>query len=444
MTLEGQKVVSVEEMSRLENEAELQGYSKAHLMDNSARVIADAAEAYIKKFNPHLHISLLTGKGNNAGDAFTAGIRLLEKGFSVGVFPLFPLHLYGSLCRQRFHQFEKTGGKIYPVGTLAFGDKGIILDGIVGTGFEGEIEGILQSAIIQANQSKLPILAIDIPSGVHGTTGEVGSVAIHATQTIYLGLPKIGFYIGHGWDHVGTLVGADVGLPSKLIDQAHTQAYLLKDQSLSLPPFKRSRHKYEAGYVVGIGGSKEMSGAPLLSSLSTLRSGAGIIRLFHSTNMPQYPFSFEIIQEVYHPKRVFEECKRASSLFIGPGLGKTPKTKKLLKQLLPLLTVPTICDADALFFLNECSLPKRCILTPHRREMERLLPGQTAALSTCQAYADQKNVTLLLKGAPSFIFHPQTKPLHCNPWRSWDGHCRSGRRTYRCGGRSCCSKMPFT
>jgi NAD(P)H-hydrate epimerase len=411
MILEGQKIATANEMARVEKLAYSQGHSDAQFMDNAADAIAEILEAYIEKYGLEKHVLLLTGKGNNAGDAFTAGLRLLENKFSVAAFPLYPREACSPLCQQRYEQFEKAGGKIHPVGTFTFGSKGVILDGIVGTGFQGKAEGILKSAIIQANQSKLPILAIDIPSGVNGNTGEVGSVAINAAQTIYLGLPKIGFFIGNGWDHVGELVQADFGLPAKFTDQAQAEAYLLNEQNLFLPPIKRSRHKYEAGYVLGVAGSKAMGGAALLSSLAALRSGAGIVRLFHAPDMHESAFPLELIKEVCDQDRILEECKRAASLFIGPGLGRTKEVKKILKQLMPQLNLPAVCDADALFFLDECDLPKNCILTPHRREMERLLSGQPVSLSQCQAYAEQKNATIVLKGGPSFVFHPRTRPL---------------------------------
>lgn len=411
MILEGQKVVTADEMARVEKLAYTQGHSAAQFMDHAAKAIGDITETFIEKYGLDRHVSLLAGKGNNGGDAYTTGIQLLEKGFSVSAFPLFSLESCGPLCRERRQQFERAGGKMQAAGTFAFGDKGVILDGVVGTGFQGKAEGILASAITQANQSKLPILAIDIPSGVNGNTGEVGSVAIQAKQTICLGLLKLGFFIGNGWDYVGGLVQADFGLPARFTDQAQAEVYLLNEQNLFLPSLKRSRHKYETGYVLGIAGSKAMAGAALLSCLGALRSGAGIVRLFHSPDMPHCCTPFEVIKEPYDIDRIMEECKRASSLFIGPGLGRTNETKKLLKNLLPRLTLPVICDADALYFLDECELPQNCILTPHRGEMHRLLSGQAPTLSQCQAYAEQKNTTIVLKGGPTFIFHPRTKPL---------------------------------
>ncbi len=410
MILEDLKVVSADEMARIEKLSTSQGHSSAQYMDKAGQSIADLTAAFMTKRRLDKHVILLTGKGNNAGDAYTAGTYLLAKGFSVAAHPLYSPDLCSPLCREREAAFVKAGGKVLPPGTFQFGTKGIILDGIVGTGFQGKAEGILQTAILQANQSNLPILAIDIPSGVNGNTGDVGSVAIQATKTLFLELPKIGCFIGSGWDYTGELVKAEFGLPPRFIEEADTQCYLLKNQSLFLPPLKRSRHKYEAGYVIGIAGSKTMEGAAHLASLAALRSGAGIVRLFHMPDMPPHSFPPEILKEPIDQTRILEEAKRAASFFIGPGLGRSRDAHKLLQALQP--PCPTVYDADALYFFSQdLTPPKNSLLTPHRGEMSRLLSGASPTLANCQAYAEEKQVTLILKGAPTFIFHPRTKPL---------------------------------
>jgi ADP-dependent NAD(P)H-hydrate dehydratase / NAD(P)H-hydrate epimerase len=285
--------------------------------------------------------------------------------------------------------------------------------GLVGTGFKGKASGALAKAITWANNTDLPILAIDIPSGLNGTTGEVGSVAIDAVGTIYLGLPKIGFFLEKGWDMVGDLAGVDFGLPEEFIDEAKEEALLLDPTSLHLPPLRRSRHKYEAGYVLGIAGSPQMPGAAALATAGVLRSGAGIVRLFSMPDTPTDQLLAEVIHEEYDLKKIKEESKRAAAYFIGPGLGRTSETEKLLKQLFTSLRLPTVIDADALYFLAKnpsTKLPKHSILTPHHGEMEKLLKKKPT-LKNCQAYVEKHKTTLVLKGAPSIVFHPGKKPL---------------------------------
>jgi len=408
--IHGQKIVSAEEMRRIEKAA---GRDPAKFMDKAAQGIAHITQEFIQQLNLPKKIVLLTGKGNNAGDAYTAGALLLKKGFSVLAISSFPLKECSPLCRERHDRFIKSGGKVADLSHSDTEGYGVILDGLVGTGFKGKASGNLAKAIEWANKSDLPILALDIPSGLNGTTGEVGSIAIDAVGTIYLGLPKIGFFIGKGWDYVGDLAGVDFGLPEKFMKEAKEEALLLDPASLHLPLVRRSRHKYEAGYVLAIAGSPQMAGAAALATAGVLRGGAGIVRLFSIPETPSDQLLAEVIHEEYDLKKIQAESKRAAAYLVGPGLGRTPAIETLLKQLLPTLRLPTVLDADALYFLAKnpsWKIPNHSILTPHHGEMEKLLKKKPT-LKACQAFVEKHKTTLVLKGAPSIIFHPGKKPL---------------------------------
>jgi NAD(P)H-hydrate epimerase len=281
-------------------------------------------------------------------------------------------------------------------------------------------------AIEAANRSGLPILAVDIPSGLNGTTGEVETVAIKATETIFLGLPKSGFFLKEGWDHVGALRYASFGLGEKYIAQARAAAFLLNEEALPrcLPPLKRTRHKYQAGYVLAVAGSPRMPGAALLASYAALRSGAGMVRLLHPRGMEAELSGapFELIRQGWNGREmrtVTCEALKAKAMLVGPGIGRTRQAKRILQRLLEKITLPMVIDADALFFLAQhpgWKLPKGSVLTPHRGEMDLLLgrdlnqENQTYQ-ELCQAYVEEKKVTLVLKGAPTFIYHPGADPL---------------------------------
>jgi ADP-dependent NAD(P)H-hydrate dehydratase / NAD(P)H-hydrate epimerase len=411
--ISGQKVVTAAEMQKIEKLAVAAGQEIPKMMDRAADGIARAAEEFIYERNLPKRILLLTGKGNNAGDAYTAGALLMAKGFFVQAVQAFPVEDCTPLCRERTEKFVKLGGKIEPLSKAQTHGCSLLLDGLVGTGFQGKAEGALSAAIEWGNKTGLPILAIDIPSGLNGTTGEVGTAAINATVTLYLGLPKIGFFIGKGWDHVGDLKEIAFGLPEKLIQQADAKALLLDPSSLELPVIERSRHKYQAGYVLGIAGSVLMPGAAALATAGVLRSGAGIVRLFSMPGMPTHHLLSEVIQEEIDLKRIAEESKRAAAFFVGPGLGRTADVEKRLHKLLPLLCLPSVLDADMLYFLAKnprWKIPANAILTPHHGEMKELLK-KPPTLDNCQAYVEKHQTTLVLKGGPSMIFHPQKKPL---------------------------------
>ncbi|MBS0649419.1 MAG: NAD(P)H-hydrate dehydratase [Verrucomicrobia bacterium] len=409
--IQGPKIVTSDEMQRIESLSIAGGSSAAAFMDKAAEGIAEAVSHFIETHHLPKRVLILAGKGNKAGDAYTAGSLLLSRHYAVQATAIFPLKECSPLCRVRHDQFLKLGGKV--TSNLDTQGCSLILDGIFGTGFKGKAEGLAAKAIEWSHETGLPILAIDIPSGLNGSTGEVGSVAIYATVTVYLGLPKLGFFMGKGWDHVGELIGVDFGLPVKFNKQVQEKALLLDPSSLKLPPIRRSRHKYEAGYVLAVAGSPQMPGAAALATAGVLHSGAGIIRLFSLPKAPSDHLLAEVIHEDYDLKRIQEESKRAAAFLVGPGLGRTPAVGKLLKTLLALIRLPLVLDADALYFLAKnpsWKLPKQSILTPHHGEMQKLL-NRAPTLETCQAYVEKKKVTLVLKGAPSIVFHPGKKPL---------------------------------
>ncbi len=429
LPLEGEKVISAAEMARIEGLAYKEGVSDRSFMENAGKAIAERTQEFVEESGSSKKVSLLVGKGNNGGDALAAGSILLERGYAVSAWLTHPLEECSPLCRAMHEQFKAHGGKVHFAHdrkSFTLPSDGVLLDGLVGTGFKGKAEGILAVAIEAANASGLPILAIDIPSGLNGVTGEVETVAIKATETIYLGLPKTGFYFNQGWDHVGTLRFASFGLSEKHLSLVKPSAYLFNEESMpgQLPAVVRTRHKYQAGYVLAIAGSPGMPGAALLSSFAALRSGAGIVRLFHPEGMEEELSGapYELIRQGWDGKdfsAIEKEASRAKALLIGPGMGRTKDMQKTFQKVLEQISLPMVIDADGLYFLAEnpsFKCPSGSILTPHRGEMERLLSkpldkDPEGLLHACQSFVETRHVTLVLKGAPTFLFHPKHPPL---------------------------------
>lgn len=424
------KVVSAHQMALLEAEAYRDGSSESDFMEEAGSGIALIAHDLVEYLNLDRHIILLCGKGNNAGDAYVAGVQLLHLEYDVTAYQFFPLHECSQLCQEHHLQFLNEGGRLHTASNaeeINLPTSGLIIDGLFGTGFRGQIEEPIAAVIRLANQSHLPILSVDIPSGLDGASGQVEGDAIMATVTAFLGLPKTGFFLRQGWDHVGRLSYVDFGLPKEYIETAEAEMVMLSPDMLKalLPPLKRSRHKYEAGHVVGLAGSPAMPGASILASSAALCGGAGIVHLLHpegmEANLAAGPY--ELLHIPYkneETEKIVEWLNRATATFIGPGLGVTPDTRKLLKQVLPQLTKPSVLDADALTIIAEdkIALPPNCVLTPHLRELKRLLKVDKVDLGMeflrrCQDWAAEKRVTLLLKGGPTFIFHPHEPIMVC-------------------------------
>lgn len=397
--IEGLKVVSAKEMSRIE------AGSNAHekWMLQAGRKVAEAVIHFVEEQKLTKKATLLVGSGNNGGDAYVAGIHLIKHGFSVRAFRMG--RRASPLNRKFGEEYRKSKGHM--ITKLSF-DDGVIVDGFLGTGFKGKVEGPMAEAIQGANGSGCPIIAVDIPSGLNGSTGAVESVAIVATETIALGLPKWGFFIRDGWNHVGRLRVVDFGLPLKAVAAAEALAYLPKH--LQLPKIVRNRHKYQAGYVVGFGGSKNLPGAAKLAGFAALRAGAGIVRVFHPQEIGRGPL--ELICEPWSEKGWKAALEKAQAVFVGPGLGQGEMSwlKKHLKE----IRQHCVIDADAL--VPGVEFPEHAVLTPHRGEMMRLLglknlPSEEVFFAKVTKFCKDKKVFIVLKGAPTFVFSPSGKPI---------------------------------
>ena len=187
-----------------------------------------------------------------------------------------------------------------------------------------------------------------------------------------------------------------------------------------LPKIEKNRHKYSAGFVCAIAGSKGMYGAAKLSALASLRSGCGIIKMISQKEISSAPFEIvNIIRDFDEVEEILEACNLADSMFIGPGIGRDKKIEKFLSKILPKITTKLVLDADGLHFLSnnlKCLLPKETILTPHKKEMFKLLniskiENDNELFEKTKKFSEDHNVIIVLKGNTTTIFHPQKQPL---------------------------------
>ncbi len=419
LSLHGKKIVTNHEMSRIEKLSIEAGESEEGYVQKAGENIARAILHWIEKENFPTRVYLLVGKGNNGADTFAAALHLIQEKIEVIAFHPFDFDDCSTLCAKKGREYLKKGGKrifLEDGYSLSFPEEGIIVDGIVGTGFKGSLQGILLHMVEKANLSGLPIVAIDIPSGVEGGSGEVSNSAIKADKTLFLGLPKSGLFLGDGYEHAGKVEWIDFGLPSSYEDQAIPIAYLLAEEKIKLPSVQRCRHKYDAGEVVGISGSLEMPGAAFLASMGALRAGAGLMKLFYHPDGKD-AFSFLPPEIIRRDWKEIEE-KKAKAYFVGPGIGRGKESLQFLRKFLPNIEKPLVIDADALYFLSQENFTfssQEIVYTPHVGEMKKLLGSEidnkAELIAQCQNYVEEKGIRLVLKGAPNWFFYPELPPL---------------------------------
>jgi NAD(P)H-hydrate repair Nnr-like enzyme with NAD(P)H-hydrate epimerase domain len=224
----------------------------------------------------------------------------------------------------------------------------VVIDALLGTGLKGAPREETSALIEEINAAGVPVLAVDIPSGVNASTGEVAGAAVNADVTVTMHGPKVGLVVAPGRFHAGEVAVAEIGL-----EPAETEHRLVTAEILAEVPRRSARdNKYTAGHVLVVGGSRGMTGAPALAARAALRADVGYVTIAApAESLPV--LETLVLEAVKRPlDDVFEAAARATALAVGPGLGREPEAKELVRRLLAEVELPAVVDADALFELE--------------------------------------------------------------------------------------------
>lgn len=424
-----QLVVSAEQMRALDSRA-IQEFKipGAQLMESAGRALCDASVPFLLQSN---RVVVVCGTGNNGGDGFVAARLLRNKGYEVAVFVLGdPQQIRGdaSTVFETLVALEDTPPIFLNATTLpslreSLSKTDLVIDAIFGTGLNKIISGVAFSAIELINQCQRPIIAADLPSGIHANTGAVLGIAVHATKTVTFGLPKMGLYLYPGREHTGLIQVADIGIPEAAKNgfDWQTYAFSASDGPALLPRRKRTSHKGDFGHVVVRAGSTKCPGAAILVAEGALRVGAGLVSW--ATNISLAPLAHRMPAEVM--LRTFENenlkpvdyLDGATSVVLGPGLGIHQAARNEIAELLSKSSIPVCFDADALTLiadspelLKQAEVP--VVLTPHPKEMARLAKSNVAAVQNdrpaiAKKFARDYGAVVILKGAATVVASPQ-------------------------------------
>jgi NAD(P)H-hydrate epimerase len=283
----------------------------------------------------------------------------------------------------------------------------VVIDALLGTGLKGAPRDETSRLIEQINSAGVPVLAVDIPSGVNASTGEVAGAAVQAEVTVTMHGPKVGLAVAPGRFQAGEVEVADIGL-----EPGQTEHELVTPEILDEVPRRSARdNKYTAGHVLVVGGSRGMTGAPALAARAALRADAGYVTIAApAESLPV--LETLVLEAVKRPlEQVFEAVERASAMAVGPGLGRGEDAKALVRRLLAEVQVPMVVDADALFELEPAEWPAARVLTPHEGELGRLLgrPSSEIAahrLESVREAAEKYRCVVVLKGEDSLVAAP--------------------------------------
>jgi len=356
------------------------------------RAGAAVAEVVLGRFPGR--VAVVAGKGNNGGD--------------------------GRVCARVLQAAGREVDVIEGFGDLGAAD--VIVDALFGIGLHDAPRDEYARMIESINAAGKPVVAIDVPSGVDGSTGEVPGTAVRASVTVTFGAAKVGLAVAPGRFHAGSVHVAPIGLAVRGHEHALVPASVLGD----VPRKERDSSKYRAGSVLVVGGSRGLTGAPMLTALAAFRADAGYVAVAApESTLPV--LEARLLEAVKRPlpedsagrllpraaDAVLAAAERADAVALGPGLGRSEGTRDLVRVLLERLDLPVVLDADSLWELEPFeSRSAPTVLTPHAGELAALLGTEAREidahrLEAARAAARRFGSVVLLKGADTLVAAPR-------------------------------------
>lgn len=375
------------------------------------------------------HILVVCGGGNNGGDGYVVARYALTAGYRVHVLPLVDIDKLQGDAHTAAQHWRLCGGRDLSLNQVDFTAYDIIVDAIFGTGLQREVSGSFAAVIAQINQSQVPVLAIDIPSGLSADTGQALGDAVSADATVsFIGL-KRGLFTGSAADYCGHIQFSDLSVPGAVYAGVPAEAELIQADVMQqvLPKRQRNVHKGHFGHVLIIGGAPGMSGAVQMAAMAALRTGAGLVTVAtaqeHASQISAaYP---EIMVHAVKGKAdLLPLLERATVIALGPGLGQSAWSTELTKVAIKA-EQPLIIDADGLNVLSQLpqkayGLRRNWVLTPHPGEAGRLLDQsivnvQQDRFAAVRQLAERYHACCILKGAGSLVGTVETPIISvCN------------------------------
>jgi NAD(P)H-hydrate epimerase len=366
-------------------------------------------------------LTVLCGGGNNAGDGYVVARLALDAGLTVQVITLVePEGLSGDALKAA--QDWQALGQTRTAADSSFSGE-LIVDALLGTGLDRPAEGRFAELIERANDSALPIVAIDVPSGLDADTGQALGPCIRAALTVSFIGRKRGLFTAAAGDRVGDLAFDALDVPAAVFDQVEPDASLLEADLVqrALPPRAKGTHKGMLGRVLVVGGDHGFCGAPILSGQAALRAGSGLVTLASRPRTASAAVAVQpelMARDVAGPEQLDALLATSDAVALGPGLGRSSWSLALWKAAVAADRA-LVVDADGLYWLGEQAVARsNWILTPHPGEAARLLGSTVAAVeadrfAAARALARQHQAVVVLKGWGTLIATPEGRVSVC-------------------------------
>jgi len=416
------------------------------LMENAGR---GATRFLLEQFSDieNKKVGVIAGRGNNGGDGFVIARCLKQKGIRVQVYLLAETDRVRGDALANLKLLKPLEVPVVEIPDEASFSKiksemnglDLWIDAILGTGLNSDVKGYFKTIIDYINRLNKPVLAVDMPSGLNSDTGQPCGTCICATATATFAFAKTGHMLYPGAGYIGNLKIVDIGIPPHIAAAVGPSHFLITAQLIRshLMPRPADAHKGTTGHLLVVAGSTGKTGAAAMTSMSALRTGAGLVtlgvaeslnaalegRMLEAMTVPLPESDSGILGESAF-NAIQKELSGKRCLAIGPGLGQAAETKKLTRKIIRQSEIPVVVDADGLNNLagevklfNKAKAP--IILTPHPGEMARLLDTrvrivQQNRIKCTREFSVRHNVHVVLKGAGTIIAHPDGR-VYINP-----------------------------
>jgi NAD(P)H-hydrate epimerase len=348
------------------------GHDVDAMMELAGRGVA---EVVLRRYPDARRIAFVCGRGANGGDGRIAARVLREAG------------------RDAVEELVEGAD--------------VVVDALFGTGFHGEPRQDAAALIERMNAAGAPVVAVDVPSGVNASTGEVAGAAVRAAVTVTMHAPKVGLAVAPGLFHAGEVEVVSIG-----IDPSEARNQLVTDAILRLVPRRRrENNKYSAGAVLVVGGAPGLTGAVCLAAEAAFRADAGYVAV--AVPEPSLPVVEQrLLEAVKRPLDAIDELlPRMRALALGPGLGRGAEERALVRRLLEDTSIPAVVDADGLHELEPFERDAATVLTPHSGELARLIGEESSWVDAHRLEAlgravERFGCVVLLKGADTLVGAP--------------------------------------
>ena len=422
------------------------GISSLVLMENAGRQVVAAIEStYESRLDGR--VAVLCGRGNNGGDGFVVARTLLQHGIETSVFVIGAVADVRDDARTNLDILGRLGVTVVEVADeqsweLHFSEISqcsLIVDAIFGTGLKSAVAGMMETVIADVNASEIPIVSVDLPSGLSADTPHLIGDCIDASMTVTLAAPKLPLVLPPAEAYAGDVVIADIGIPYEVIDGLegpHVELLTPEQLRSTVGPRAADSHKGDFGRLTIVAGSIGKTGAAHLCAMGALRSGAGLVTVATPRScLPLVAASSPVFMTLELPdgsngtldasglETLLEQ--EHDVIACGPGLGRTPEVAQFVRTLLEKATVPLVLDADALTVLADDpasltgSEERDLIITPHPGEMARLVgvsvaDVQSNRIQIATDFATAHHAYVILKGHRTVIATPDGR-VYLNP-----------------------------